>query len=201
MNSKKLFTTKNMAVIAILSSMAVVLMAFDFPLPIAPAFYKIDFSEVPVLIGAFALGPIAAICIEGIKIIIDTALFGSSTAYVGEIANFIIGISFAVPAAIIYKQHKDKKGALISLLIGTLFMTFVGLVLNYFVLLPAYSYFYHMDMDTIIKMGSAIFPIIKDKLTFVLFATTPFNLVKGFVVSLIVRLVYKHISSIIKKFH
>ncbi|MBQ1467599.1 MAG: ECF transporter S component, partial [Solobacterium sp.] len=124
---------------------------------------------------------------------------GTDTAYVGDIANFIIGCAMVIPASLIYHRNKTRKGAITGMITGVLVMTVVGVIVNYFVLLPAYSYFYHLPMDKLIGMGSAMIPLIKDKLTFVLLATTPFNLIKGFLVSLITMLVYKRVSPLLHR--
>lgn len=199
MNTNRFFTTKNIAKIAILSTIAFVLMIFAFPLPFIPKFYSLDFSEVAVLVGGFSLGPLAAVTIEGVKIILKTLTEGTSTAYVGEVANFIIGCAFCVPASFIYQKNKTKTAAIKALTIGGITMVFVGLLMNYFILLPAYSFFYKMDMSVLIGMGSVIFPFIQDKLTFVLFATTPFNIIKAILVGILTFAIYKHISPLLKK--
>ncbi|MBP3890616.1 MAG: ECF transporter S component [Solobacterium sp.] len=192
-------SVRTLAKIAILGAIAFVLMYFDFPLPFAPSFYKLDFSEVAVLIGGFAMGWGPAVAIEGLKIVLSLLFKGTSTAYVGELANFVVGCAFAVPAALIYHRNKTRKTAITGIVVGALCMTFVGVIMNYFVLLPAYSYFYHMDMEVLIGMGSAIIPLIKDRLSFVLLATTPFNLFKGLVVGVVTSLLYKHISPLLHK--
>lgn len=199
MNTKQLFTTKKMAIVAILASMSAVLMLISFPLPFFPSFYRLDFSEVPVLIGAFALGPIYGIMIEVIKIILNTILNGTITAYVGEIANLLIGISFVVPASIIYRANKTKKGALIALLSSMMIMTTCAVVLNYFVLIPAYSAIANFPLEAILSMGSKINPLVVNKLSFVLFMTLPFNVLKGVLVSIILIMIYKNISTLIKR--
>lgn len=199
MNTKQLFTTKKMAIVAILSSMSAVLMLVSFPLPFFPSFYRLDFSEVPVLIGAFALGPIYGIMIEVIKILLNTILNGTITAYVGEIANLLIGISFVVPASIIYRANRTKKGALLSLLSSIMIMTTCAVVLNYFVLIPAYSAIANFPLEAILSMGSKINPLVVNKLSFVLFMTLPFNVLKGILVSIILIMIYKNISTLIKR--
>ena len=195
--SKKVFSTKMLTKCAILSAAAVILMLFEFPLPVAPVFYKADFSEVAVLIGAFSMGPLAGVVIEGIKIVLNVLFTGSSTAYVGELANFVIGCAFVLPAAWIYHHHKSKKSAVLGMVVGTVVMAVAGCVVNYFVLLPMYSSLYGLPMDTIIDMGRVIFPFIHDPFTFVCFAVMPFNLIKGFGVSLITALLYKHVSPLL----
>lgn len=197
--SKTAFTTKVLVKCAILSAVAVILMMFEFPLPVAPSFYKADFSEVAVLLGGFSMGPLAAVVIEGMKILLNVLLTGSSTAYVGEFANFLIGCAFAVPASVIYFRHKTRKNALVGMAVGTLVMAAVGSVVNYVVLLPMYSTLYGMPMDVIIDMGRALIPLIDSRFTFVCFAVIPFNLIKGIGVSLVTALIYKRCSSLLHR--
>lgn len=194
-----IFTTKTMAKIAILGAVATVLMLIEFPLPVAPSFYKFDFSEVAVLIGAFALGPMAAVAIEGIKILLNFLLNGTITMGIGELANFLIGCSLVVPAGIIYKKNRTRKGALIGMVTGTLCMCAAGVLLNYFVLLPAYVSIAHFPLEMIISAGQAIFPFIKNTFDFVLACVTPFNLIKGIAVSLVTFVLYKHVSPLLKR--
>ena len=148
-----------------------------------------------MLIGGFAFGPWAAVFIEAIKIILKLLFKPTETMFVGELANFIIGIAFTVPAAIIYRKEKSKKNALLGMIVGTLVMAVVGILANYFVLLPFYSNLYGMPIDTFVKMGAAIFPFIKSVWGLLFVCVLPFNLIKGFVVSVITRLLYKRISS------
>ena len=187
-----------MAQIGMLSAIAVVLMLFEIPLPFAPAFYEIDFSEVPVLIGCFAMGPLAGAAIEFLKILLNFAINGTTTAGVGEIANFLIGCSLVVPAALIYRWKRTRTGAIIGMITGTVFMTVVGCFLNAFVLLPAYAVAFGMPIDGLVQMGTAVNSAITSLTTFVLFAVAPFNLLKGTLVSLIVFLIYKKISPVFK---
>lgn len=195
--SKKL-NTKMIAQIGMLAAIAVVLMLFEIPLPFAPSFYEIDFSEVPVLIGAFTMGPLAGGIIELVKIILNLCINGTVTAGVGEFANFVIGCALVLPAAIIYKRKKTKKGAMIGLVTGTLFMTFAGCFINAYIMLPTYAKAFGMPIDALVEMGSAVNASITDLFTFVMFAVVPFNLLKGVLVSIIVLLIYKKISPILK---
>ena len=193
---------RNMALIAMMGAIATVLMLFEVPLPfLAPPFYELDFSEVPVLIGAFAIGPVAGMLIELIKILLNLILNGTITAGVGEFGNFLIGCSFLLPASIIYHRKKDKKHALIGMAVGTVFMAVVGCFINAYLLLPAYSAGLGMPMETIIGMGTAINPAITNIMTFVVLAVAPFNLLKGVVVSVLTFLLYKRISGLIKAHH
>lgn len=195
---KNILTVKNMAVIAILGVLSAILMMLDFPIAIAPAFYKLDLSDLPCLIGGFTLGPIPALFIELIKIIVKLLIKPTSTAFVGELAAFIISSSFVFTAALIYKNNKTRSSALKAMVIGTIVMAIVGTIANYLFIIPFYVKMYNMPLETIIGMGQAIFPIIKDKLSFVLCCVLPFNIIKGTIVSIVTLILYKRISVIIK---
>lgn len=196
---KKLFTTKNLVLMAIFAALATVLMLLEFPLPfIAPSFYEIDLSEIPVLIGSFVMGPVAGVIMEAVKILLKLLIKGTSTAYVGDFANFVIGCCLVVPASVIYKKYKTKKGAFIGMLVGTVVMAVAGTIMNYFVLIPFYVKAFGMPLDAIIGMGAKINSLISNKWTFVLICVAPFNIVKGVIDSLITALVYKRISTFIK---
>ena len=188
--------------IAMLGAVATILMLFEIPLPfLAPPFYELDFSEVPVLIGAFALGPVSGVLIELVKVLLNLLINGTITAGVGELGNFLIGCSFILPASLIYHRKKDKKHAMIGMVIGTVFMAVAGCVINAYVLLPAYSAGLGIPMETLVGMGTAINPAITSILTFVVLAVAPFNLLKGIVVSVLTLLLYKRISGLIKSHH
>lgn len=198
LREKKMQRTRRMVIIAMLSAIAVVLMLFEFPLPFLPGFYKIDASELPIVIGAFTLGPVAAVLMEFIKVMINLLTDGTTTAFVGEFANFLIGCAFVVPASIVYYYKKTKKNAAIGLALGLVICTVSGCFLNAYLLLPAYSKAFHMDIDALIAMGTAVNGMINSLLTFVIFATAPLNIVKCVVVSILTMLVYKPISKILK---
>lgn len=186
---------KALVQIGMLSAIAVVLMMFDIPLPFAPTFYKIDLSEVG-LVGCFAMGPMAGVLVELVKILLNLVLTGTQTAGVGEIANFIIGCSFCVPAGLIYRRNRTRKSALIGMVTGTVLMIVIGCFVNAFVLLPTYAAAFGMPIDALVGMGTAVNSHITSLSTFVMFAVAPFNLVKGIVVSLIVFLIYKKITNL-----
>lgn len=196
--ARKVISVRMLVQIGMLAAVAIVLMLFEIPLPFAPSFYEIDFSEVPVLIGCFAMGPAAGAAIELVKILLNFVVNGTQTAGVGELANFIIGCSFIVPAGIIYKRNHTRKGALIGMITGTLLMVVLGCFINAFVLLPAYGSAFGMPIDALVGMGTAVNPNITSLSTFVLFAVAPFNLLKGILDSVIVMLIYKKISPILK---
>jgi riboflavin transporter FmnP len=191
--------TREIVTIGMLGAIAVVLMLFEIPLPFAPPFYEIDFSEVPVLVGCFALGPVAGVLIEFVKILLNLIINGSATAGVGELANFCIGCSFCIPAGVIYQRKKTKKDAMIGLISGTLIMTFLGCFINAYIMLPTYAKAFKIPIEGLIEMGTKVNASITDLFTFVMFAVVPFNLLKGVLVSIIVILIYKKISPIIKR--
>ena len=193
------FSTRDIATIGMLGAIATVLMLFEIPLPFAPSFYKVDLSEVPVLIGCFAMGPVAGAFVEFVKIILNFVINGTMTAGVGELANLCLGCSFCVPAGIIYRKKTTKKGAILGLAFGTLIMTFLGCFINAYIMLPAYAKAFSWPIENIVSMGSAVNAGITDLFTFVMFAVVPFNLLKGILVSIVVLLIYKKISLIIKR--
>ena len=196
---KKYFTTKRISSIAILSAIAGLLMLIDFPISfIAPTFYKMDISDLPCLIGSFALGPIAGAIIETLKILIKLVLKPTSTAFVGELSNLLCGISLCVPAGLVYKKHHNKKGALEGLIVGAISYVVVGSLINYFITIPAFVNLYHIPLDTIIDMGKAIFPFITNKFMFVLVCVSLFNLFKVVIVGILTYLLYKRISPLLK---
>lgn len=189
---------RTIAQISVFSAMATVLMLFKLPLPFAPSFYELDFSEIPVLVGCFVMGPLAGAVIELVKIVLNLMINQSTTAGVGEAANFLIGCALCVPAGLIYKKLRTRKGAIIGMLTGTAVMTVIGCLLNAYVLLPVYAKAFGMPIHSLIDMGSAINSGITSLSTFVIFAVAPFNLLKGVLVSVIVLLIYKKISPIFR---
>lgn len=193
------FSVKTLAKIAVLAAVAAILMLFEIPLWFAPEFYKIDLSEVAVLIGGFALGPVAAAFIELTKILLNFLLNGTITGGIGEFANFLIGCAFVLPASAVYRHYKDRKAALWGMLIGTVSLGLVGSLLNYFLLLPVYAKIFGAPIDALISMGTAINPRIDNLLSFVLLAVLPFNLLKGAVSSIVTFVLYKRISGVLHK--
>lgn len=190
---------RSMAQVGMLAAVATVLMLFEFPLPFVPSFYKLDISEIPVLLGTFAMGPVAGVMTECIKIFLNFVINGTETGGVGEIANFLIGCSLCVPAGLIYQKMHTKKGAMIGLAAGTVFMALIGCVLNAYILLPTYAAAFGMPLDTIVQMGHALNPAIDGVATFVILAVAPFNLIKGILVSAILLLIYKKVSPVLHR--
>lgn len=198
--SEPVFNTRKMAMIGMFSAIAMILQLFDFPLPFAPGFYKLDFSELPILIGTFAFGPTAGVMMEFVKTLLKLCVKGTSTAFVGDLANFVVGCSFILPASLVYAFRKTKRNAVIGCVVGTLFMTVFGTAFNAVYLLPAFSALFHMSMEDILAMGRAINPLMKEGsiVSFVAACVAPMNLIKGGSVSLVTLLIYKPLSPILK---
>lgn len=187
---------RRVSIIGICAALAAVLHMLDFPLPfLAPTFYKLDFSEVPVLLAGFFLGPSAAVACEGIKILLKLLLKGTSTAFVGDFANFVVGCCFVLPATVIYHVRKTRKSAIVGLAVGTVSMAILGSAFNAVYLLPKFSELFHMSLDSIIAMGTSIFPGVNSISTFVFFCVAPLNVVKGALVSVLTMLLYKHVAT------
>ena len=196
---KRFSDTHYITYTAIFSCMAGVLMLVEIPLFFAPGFYKMDLSELPIMICTFYLGPVAGVTAELIKVCIKLLLKGTTTAFVGDFANFAVGCSFVLPASIVYHANPSRKSALTGMVVGTLVMTVFGSAFNAIYLLPKFSALFGMPMEVIVGMGTKVNPAITSVSTLVLFAVVPFNLLKGIVVSLLTFLLYKRISPILHK--
>ena len=181
---------------SILGAVGFILMYIEISVPIMPFFVKLDFSELPALIAAFAYGPLygAAVCL--VKNILH--LFVTNTAGVGELANFLMGIFFVIPAGLVYKKLKSRKGALIGSLVGAAVMAVACFFINLFIAYPIY-YQLLMPKAVILSAYQAILPPVKSVEIAVLIFNVPFTFVKGILVSLICFLVYKRLSPILKK--
>lgn len=191
--TRKICTTKKMVCTSLLSAMAAVLMYIDTALPIFPMFLKLDISDLPALIGTFAFGPGTGILIEAIKNVIHS--LSSSTAGIGELANFIMGTALVVPAGVVYRRDRTKTGAIKGLAVGTISTAAVAAATNAFILLPFYSNF--IPLEKIIKLSSSVIPIITDVPSLILYGVVPFNLLKGFLVSFVTFILYKRIGEIL----
>lgn len=197
--ASKVNNVKKLSLIGVFSALAAILMYFELPLFFAPSFYKIDFSEVPVLICGFILGPVSAASAEAVKILIKLIIHPTSTAFVGEFANFVVGCAFVIPASILYQRKKTRKNAIVSMGVGTVVSTLTGMFTNAFILLPAFAALYGgMPVSALIDMGTAVNPAITNLFTFIILAVTPLNLIKFTLVSLVVFVIYKKISSLLK---
>ena len=192
---RKTAPARRITIVAVCSAVAAVLHMLDFPLLfLALEFYKLDFSELPVMLCGFYLGPSAAVICEALKILIKLLLKGTSTAFVGDFANFAVGCSLVLPAVIVYHTKKSRASAIWGLTLGTLILTVFGSAFNAIYLLPKFSELYGIPLDSIIAMGSAINGGIHSVSTFVLLAVAPLNLIKGVAVSLLTLLLYKRVA-------
>lgn len=188
-----------LVLMAMLSAVAAILMYVEFPLTfVAPSFYELDLSEVPVMIGSFMLGPCAGVIMEALKVLLKLVLKGTSTAFVGDFANFILGCAFVIPASVVYHTKKTKKRAIIGLVTGGIVLIVSGVFLNALYLLPKYSQLYGMPIGAFISMGAKINPAISNVFTFVILAVAPFNLIKSVIVGVITMFLYKYLSKLIK---
>lgn len=186
---------RRVSIIGICSAIATVLHMLDFPLLfLAPEFYKLDFSELPVLLCGFYLGPSACVACEGVKILLKLLLKGTSTAFVGDLANFVVGCSFVLPATIWYHESKSRHSAIIGLISGTVSLTVFGSAFNAIYLLPKFSELYGLPLDTIVAMGTAIWGGVRNVTTFVILCVAPLNVVKGTLVSVLTMLLYKRVA-------
>lgn len=201
--SEPIFNTRKLAMIGMFSAIAMILHVLDFPIFFAPGFYKMDFSELPILVGSFAFGPVAGVMMEFVKILLKLCIKGTSTAFIGDLANFVVGCSLIIPASTVYSFKKTKKSAIIACIVGTLVMTVFGTAFNAVYLLPAFSKFYGMPLDAILAMGAEVNPLAKEGsiVSFVVACVAPMNLIKGTLVSVVTLLIYKPLSPIIKTGH
>ena len=185
-----LLTTQTITRIAMLAAIASILFLIEIPIV---AFYKLDLSNLPVLLGAFSLGTVPGLIILALKSLIG--LLHSSSAGIGELADFIMGAAMVIPASIIYHRHKTRKNALLGMAIGTLCMVAVSVAVNKWIMLPFYMGAFHMDMDGILASAKIGWLDSEAKLLFLI--TAPFNLLKGLVLSIVTGLIYKPLSPLL----
>lgn len=194
-DKRRVTPARRVSIIGVCAAIATVLHLLDFPLLfLAPEFYKLDFSELPVMLCGFYLGPSATVACEAVKILLKLLLKGTGTAFVGDFANFVVGCSMALPATFIYHLRKTKTSAIWGLAAGTAVMAVFGSVFNAIYLLPKFAALYGMPLESIIAAGSAINGSIRNVSTFVLLAVAPLNLIKGTAVSVLTMLLYKRVA-------
>ena len=191
-------TTHNLTVAAMLSAVAFILMFIEFPIPmLIPAFIKMDFSDLPALLGAFALGPVYGVIISFMKNLLHIVIKATSPACVGELSNFILGAIFSAVAGYLYKHHKSRKTAIIGAVAGAVAMGVLSVPSNYFVVYPAYVQFYHMPLEAILGMYQAILPSADSLIKCLILFNLPFTLVKGLLDAVLCMLIYKPLSPIL----
>lgn len=194
---KKKLTTKTLTKISVLSVIAFLIMYIEIPLWFTPTFLKIDLSDIPALVGAFALGPVVGVAIEFVKNILHIALKGTSTMGVGELANFVVGSAFVYTAGYLYYKKRSFKNAVIGMILGTIVMTIIASIANYFVLIPFYAKLFGAPISVYVEMGAAVNKYVVDFRTFILFGIVPFNLLKGIIISIVTIPLYKRIANIL----
>ena len=198
--NKEAWSTRVMVKISVLAVISFILMFFEFALVwLAPPFMKLDISDLPALIGAFSLGPMAGVIIQLLKNLLNLLIEGSTTGGVGELANFVVGSVFAYTAGAFYYGKKNFKNAIIGLVIGTIAMTIVISLANYYFMFPFYAKLFGWPLQDLVEMGTAINGKIVDMKTMVIYAIVPFNILKGIVLTALTILIYKRVSPILHK--
>lgn len=194
--NKREFTlsVRTVTMTALLAAIAYIMAFFEFPVPLSPSFARMDLSDLPGLIGAFAYGPMTGVLIELIKNMLQ--LFSTSTGGIGELANFLMGASYVLTAGFLYKYRKTKKMALIACIAASIVMGVTAALANYFILLPLFETF--MPLDQLIASFGEFLPFIKTKLDIVLYNAFPFNMIKGLVISAITMIIYKKLTPVLK---
>ena len=190
-NAKAKLSTQTLCFIGLFGALSTVLMLFKVPLPFAPAFMKLDFAELPAIIGSFMFGPLAGVCIVMVKLALNLLLNGTDSMYVGEISNLVLSSCYVLCASLIYQKHKTKKTAAASLLISVVVTSTISIISNTLFIFPAYTVVYGLSMESLVGMASAVNPFVHDTFTMMLWSVLPFNLTKYGVVSVITFLVYK----------
>lgn len=194
MTERSVSNTRKLTATAVLAAAAYLLAFLEFPVPLTPAFARMDLSDLPALIGAFAFGPVTGVMVELVKNLLG--LMTSSTGGVGELANFLMGASYVFTAGAVYKHRKTKRMALIGGVAGSIAMGIMAAITNYFILLPMFEQF--MPLEEIIAAFGEFIPFIHTKLDVVLYNAFPFNVLKGLVITAVTMLIYKKLSPILK---
>ncbi len=198
--SRELWSTRTMVKVSVLGVIGFVLMFFEMPLIfLAPPFIKMDISDLPALIGAFSLGPMAGVIIQLLKNVLNVVIEGTTTAGVGEFANFVVGSAFAYTAGFVYFKKRTFNRAVVGLVLGTIVMTIVISFANYFIMFPFYAKLFGWPIENLVEMGTAINANITDMKTMIIYAIVPFNLLKGTILTALTILIYKKVSPILHR--
>lgn len=185
----------SMTIVAMMSAIAFILQFFEFSVPFMPGFIKLDLSDLPALIGTYAVGPIGGVLIALIKNLLH--LPQTSSACVGELSNFILNAIFILPAGILYRKKKTKRRALLGALLGAVLMAVVSVPSNYFVVYPVYYNF--LSKEAILQAYQIIFPGVDSILDCLVVFNMPFTFLKAMISVVITMLIYKHISPLLKR--
>lgn len=197
--TKKVLTTKNLTMIAMFSAISAVLMVFEIQLPFSPSFVKFDFSDLPVMLGGFLIGPFAGGIIAFMKILLHFLLNGTTSFFVGDLSNLLLTLSFVLPASFIYQQKKTKKTAIQGLLVSIICTSLLAIIFNLFLIFPLYLKVLNLKMVDLNNMIHVVNPLVKDVFTMIVFSLLPFNLFKYSIVSMITMLSYKKLSILFKE--
>lgn len=197
--TKKVLTTKNLTMIAMFSAISAVLMVFEIQLPFSPSFVKFDFSDLPVMLGGFLIGPFAGGIIAFMKILLHFLLNGTTSFFVGDLSNLLLTLSLVLPASFIYQQKKTKKTTIQGLLVSIIFTSLLAIIFNLFLIFPLYLKVLNLKMVDLINMIHVVNPLVKDVFTMIVFSLLPFNLFKYSIVSMITMLSYKKLSILFKE--
>lgn len=192
-------TLRHMTVAGLFGAIAFVLMFFSFGIPVISPFAEFDLSALPELIGGYVLGPLGAVYIILIKLLLKLLFQGSTSMFTGEVQNLILSLSYVLPSIFFYRKHRTKKGAVIGLCVGSLISIVMAVITSLYLIFPAYIALYGMNWDGIIEMCAAANPMIKNIPSFVAFSVIPFNVISRLASSVIAMLVYKKISIPLKK--
>ncbi len=187
-------SARYICVTGLLSAVAFVLMFLDFSVPFMPSFIKMDLSELPALIGAFAMGPACGVLVCLIKNLLHLTM--TTTGCVGEISNFILGALFVLPAGLIYKFKKGRTAAIVGALVGAVLMSVLSYFTNYYFVYPIYENF--MPRETIVAAYQAILPSVQNLSQCILVFNVPFNFIKSLISVVITLITYKKLSPILK---
>ena len=197
--TKKVLTTKNLTMIAMFSAISAVLMVFEIQLPFSPSFVKFDFSDLPVMLGGFLIGPFAGGIIAFMKILLHFLLNVTTSFFVGDLSNLLLTLSFVLPASFIYQQKKTKKTTIQGLLVSIICTSLLAIIFNLFLIFPLYLKVLNLKMVDLINMIHVVNPLVKDVFTMIVFSLLPFNLFKYSIVSMITMLSYKKLSILFKE--
>ena len=192
--------TRELTLCGLMGGLSAVLMMFRFPLPFMPPFMSYDFTGLVEMIGGFTMGPVAAIAIIVVKMLLKALTQGTSSAWTGEIQNIILSCAYVLPAVLIYDRNKSKKSALIGMVTGTVICAIVSVFTNLYLIIPFYASFSGLTLDKILSMCMAVNPLLSSKWSLALLGIIPFNLIKNGSLSLFTFLVYKKMSRQIKQF-
>jgi riboflavin transporter len=188
--------------VAILGALAGAIMMMKFALPIFPYFLEIDLSDIPAVIGVMVLGPLAGVLIEGVKIVVNILLNGSLTFGVGEAANFVSGVAFILPLGLIYRKKKDFKGAVIGLIAGTLSLTVVMGITNYFIFIPLFAKAFNAPVSAYVDIAQKLpffGQFVNNLLDMIIYSFVPFNMLKGILITVVTLVLYDFLVPALNK--